>query len=394
MTSFLITFKPASENPERGWPLGELQSLVNRVRKGDTVEEKWRFQNIKDVSPGDRAFLLLQGKRGPALIGYGRVSGHPQVEAGKRVVPITFENLVDPTTQILVGKDDLVAIRDAKRLWRTQSSGVKIPEDIAADLEAIVLRASPKPSTRTPTSNPDWTRDELIIALDVYLRHRTRLPDKGSKEIVDLSRTLNRLGEKLFRPEERSETFRNENGVYMKLMNFRRLDPHYTARGRTGLSAGAKAEEEVWTQFASDPQRCRQVADAIIKSLDDPYVREAWLEADTDESLQEAPEGRLLTRTHLVRERDRSLIEAKRKRVIRKHGKLACEVCEFDFSVRYGERGNGFIECHHTKPVATLTPGQKTHVDDLALVCANCHRMIHRRKPWLSIAELKLSLRR
>jgi hypothetical protein len=40
MGTFLITFKPASENPERGWPLEELQSLVRRLSRGDTVEEK------------------------------------------------------------------------------------------------------------------------------------------------------------------------------------------------------------------------------------------------------------------------------------------------------------------------------------------------------------------
>lgn len=198
MTSFLITFKPASENPKRGWPLAELQNLIRRMRNGVSVEEKWRFQNRKDVAHGDRAFLLLQGKRGPALIGYGRVSGAPEIEAGKRVVPITFENLVDPTTQVLAGKDDLRAIGEGQRLWRTQSSGVKIQEDIAASLEALVVGKAPKSFTQTSTANPDWTRDELIIALDVYLRHRTRLPDKGSKEIINLSRTLNRLGEKLF----------------------------------------------------------------------------------------------------------------------------------------------------------------------------------------------------
>jgi 5-methylcytosine-specific restriction enzyme A len=229
----------------------------------------------------------------------------------------------------------------------------------------------------------------LIVALDTYLKRRTHLPAKGSKEIVDLSRTLNRLGEKLFRPEERAETFRNENGVYMKLMNFRRLDPDYTTNGRTGLPAGAKAEEDVWAQFAGEPQKCRQVAEAIIASLDDPEVDAAWLEADTSQDLQEAPEGRLLTRKHLVRERNRKLVEAKRKQALKRHGRLACEVCKFDFSVRYGQRGKGFIECHHTRPVAGLASGQKTHVDELALVCANCHRMIHRRKPWLSVAELR-----
>jgi 5-methylcytosine-specific restriction protein A len=348
MKSFLITFKPSSENPERGWPLEDLQRLVRRLHNGDTVEEKWRFQNRKDVALGDRAFLLLQGKRGPAMIGYGRVSGTPQIEAGKRVVPITFENIVDPTTQVLADKDDLAAIDRGQRLWRTQSSGVKIQDDIAANLEALFVGKAPRPFTQTSASNPDWTRDELIIALDAYLTHRTRPPAKASKEIVDLSRALNRLGEKLFRPEERTETFRNENGVYMKLMNFRRLDPDYTTGGRTGLSAGAKAEEEVWAQFAGEPEKCRQVAEAILKILDDPEVGAAWLEPDLEEGLQEAPEGRLLTRKHFVRERNRKLVEAKHIQTIKKHGKLACEVCTFDFSVHYGERGKGFTS-HETR---------------------------------------------
>jgi hypothetical protein len=63
MTSFLITFKPSAESPERGWPLEDLQKLVHRFHRQGTVEDNWRFMNRKDVSIGDRVFLLLQGKR-------------------------------------------------------------------------------------------------------------------------------------------------------------------------------------------------------------------------------------------------------------------------------------------------------------------------------------------
>ena len=63
-------------------------------------------------------------------------------------------------------------------------------------------------------ANPDWLRDELILALNVYLKHRSKLPAKDSEEILGLSRLLNRLGEKLFSPELRADpTFRNPNGV-------------------------------------------------------------------------------------------------------------------------------------------------------------------------------------
>jgi len=68
----------------------------------------------------------------------------------------------------------------------------------------------------------------------------------------------------------------------------------------------------------------------------------------------------------------------------RKHG--------FD-SRRDGARGRGFIEAHHTKALAALVENAKTKLEDLALLCANCHRMIHSQKPWLSIAELRAILR-
>jgi 5-methylcytosine-specific restriction protein A len=224
----------------------------------------------------------------------------------------------------------------------------------------------------------------------MYLKHRPNPPGKESGEIISLSLLLNRLGEKLFPPENRSDTFRNENGVYMKLMNFRRLDPEYTTKGKSGLSRGARVEETVWAEFSGDAARCELVANAIIASLDDPEVGVSWIEQDIEGGVQEAPEGRLLTRKHLGRERNGALVKKKLKQALKRYGKLVCQVCEFDFAVCYGDRGSGFIECHHTKPVATLTPGHLTHIDDLALLCANCHRIIHWGRPWLSIEELKI----
>src|ERR1700722_11311228 len=76
--------------------------------------------------------------------------------------------------------------------------------------------------------NPTWLRDELILALDLYLRHRERLPDSDDAEIVELSRTLNSLfGERA----NDAALFRNRNGVYMKLANFRAVDPLHTSQG-------------------------------------------------------------------------------------------------------------------------------------------------------------------
>jgi hypothetical protein len=67
--------------------------------------------------------------------------------------------------------------------------------------------------------NPTWLRDELILALDFYLQYAGNPPQKGSPEIEELSDTLNRLGRYL--GIATPDRFRNVNGVYMKLMNFR-----------------------------------------------------------------------------------------------------------------------------------------------------------------------------
>jgi 5-methylcytosine-specific restriction protein A len=369
----------------------ELQRVVKRHQRGERVVEPWRFANQKDVSVGDRVFALRQGKAGPAIFGYGSIAG---ARTRRGATPVEFDMILNPDSEVLVTREELSAIPEGSKYWRTQSSGILIPRFIAATLEDLVMRGPQPVRTHDAVANPDWTRDELIVALNFYLKYRPHPPSKGSDEIAELSHTLNRLGDKLFPPQERANTFRNENGVYMKLMNFRSLDLTYTGEGKVGLSRGAKADAEVWAEFAADPARCQLVAESIIAVLDDPEVGTPSSEPDVSEELLEAPEGRLLVRKHFARERNRKLVESKRKQVLRKNGKLSCEACDFDFAVVYGDRGDGFIECHHTKPVATLGEGQKTHIDDLALVCANCHRMIHRFKVWLSISELRQLLKR
>ncbi|WP_242553951.1 HNH endonuclease [Pseudomonas protegens] len=47
------------------------------------------------------------------------------------------------------------------------------------------------------------------------------------------------------------------------------------------------------------------------------------------------------------------------------------------------------IDVHHSKPLHTLQPGDKTKLADLALLCANCHRVVHSQRKWLSVAEVK-----
>jgi 5-methylcytosine-specific restriction enzyme A len=82
-------------------------------------------------------------------------------------------------------------------------------------------------------------------------------------------------------------------------------------------------------------------------------------------------EGRVLTREHRFRERDRSLVNKKKQEALKVSGRLECEVCAFYFLAVYGEIGRNFAECHHALPISDLAEARETRLSDLAIVCAN-----------------------
>ncbi|MPR06503.1 HNH endonuclease [Microvirga tunisiensis] len=239
-----------------------------------------------------------------------------------------------------------------------------------------------------PRRNPSWSRDELILALDLYMRNPSSPPGKSSDEVLSLSSLLNTLGRL---NAGHGQEYRNPNGVYMKMMNFRRFDPLFTAAGKVGLTRGGREEEAVWHEFAHDQERLAQVAQAIRTAAESNMEGASQTSGDGDGA--EAEEGRILTRLHRFRERRPELVAQKKASVLAASGRLSCEVCNFDFEEKYGERGRGFIEAHHLKPLHTLSEATKTSLGDLALLCANCHRMIHSAQPWLSPDELRQILR-
>lgn len=68
---------------------------------------------------------------------------------------------------------------------------------------------------------------------------------------------------------------------------------------------------------------------------------------------------------------------------------MVCEVCGRDFYRMYGERSRSIVECHHTVPLATTRHRGRTLRNDLALVCANCHALIHSGRRVLSLQAAK-----
>ncbi|OAZ99737.1 HNH endonuclease [Halomonas sp. G11] len=229
--------------------------------------------------------------------------------------------------------------------------------------------------------NKPWSRDELILALDLYFRLEPRQNSTDETAIQELSRLLAAIPP--LENESRQENYRSPNSITMKIANLQYIDP--TRSG--GLKAGGKLDREIWEEFSGDRPRLEATAAAISQALDTEPSSDQYPTGGEDDD--EASEGRTLTRLHKSKERNRTLVKKKKAKVMKESGKLTCEACCFDFAEVYGERGEGFIECHHTRPLYTLDAGSKTKISDLALLCANCHRMVHAQRPWLSIDQLK-----
>lgn len=231
--------------------------------------------------------------------------------------------------------------------------------------------------------NPLWTRDEIIIVLHFYISYAPSIPSKDSQEILEVSQLLRGLRSKL--GGTTPEKFRNPNSVYMRLMNFCYLDPNHTSKG---LAHGNKLDQEIWDLYRDDHEELEKVAGAIRSLVvsDKPLTIEDAIAIEEED----AQEGKLLAGIHRYRERDRSLATRKKRQAMNKQGFLACEACEFDFGTFYGEVGQGYMECHHTKPLSEMPiEGETTKLSDLALLCSNCHRMIHRIRPWPTIDEFR-----
>jgi len=150
--------------------------------------------------------------------------------------------------------------------------------------------------------------------------------------------------------------------------------------GDTTLQISVPAPDERSLRFIED-----------LFDLVDNRIKADALSSDEPETREGFPEGEAFERRHFSRERNPTVIRLAKARAM-KNGALVCQICNFNFEQRYGVIGHGYIEGHHTVPVKDLRKGSQTRVEDIALVCSNCHRMLHRRRPWLTMPELRAVL--
>ena len=225
----------------------------------------------------------------------------------------------------------------------------------------------------------DWTRDEIILACELVEANSWRQLSSSDPEVRALSELLQSPANHPFEP--RHPDFRNPAGVARKTQNIATVHPAY----RGAPSNGNRLDKEVLDDFLDDPAGMRASAARIRELL---RSGESSPPVDLDMDDTPAGEGGIALRAHLRRERDPKLRRKKIADTKRRGLPIACEVCTFDFGHEYGSHGLDYIECHHRVPLH-VTGQTRTRLADLALLCSNCHRMIHRTKQWLTVEELK-----
>ena len=97
----------------------------------------------------------------------------------------------------------------------------------------------------------DWTRDELIVAFNLYCKIPFGRIHIRNPLLIELAKAVGRT----------------PSAVSWKLANFARLDPALQKRNIAGATHGARAEVEIWNEFSNDWDRLAFESERLLEQL-------------------------------------------------------------------------------------------------------------------------------
>lgn len=130
---------------------------------------------------------------------------------------------------------------------------------ITGDSVASKRAGKPEVPSVKAQVNPPFTEEEDILVLELYfLTDRSRRTSKKDLKLIALSEFLNSTN--IHSKSNRRAVFRNQNGIYMKLMNFRSLDPEVSGKG---LTSASEMDKRVWRKYSGDIDSLKKDASNI-----------------------------------------------------------------------------------------------------------------------------------
>lgn len=216
--------------------------------------------------------------------------------------------------------------------------------------------------------NPHWTKDETILALDLYFELNGNVPSKDHKRVIELSDYLRTSS--IHAGKEKKSSFRNPDGVVFKLQNLRSV-----ATG-VGLSNTSKVDVAVWNEYGTRSDLISKLTKEILE--DEKFIGESIKDSEPgDFDDVEYVEGDLKYKAHRHRERSRKI----RKDLLKKRSQensLHCDLCTYDAKNMPENIREAAFEAHHIEPLEGTKKKRKTKLSDMSLMCATCHRLLHR----------------
>ncbi|AVH97334.1 HNH endonuclease [Streptomyces sp. WAC00288] len=236
-----------------------------------------------------------------------------------------------------------------------------------------------------------WVRDELMLACALVMENDWRELRQNDLRVLELSDLLRSLP--LHEAAAVDLRFRSPSSVSRKTTDIATAHPDHTG----SATKGGRPTREIVADFLEHPAEMLAATQALRAGIASGELHRAPAHPDEvgEDGEPGAQEGRLLIRLALHRERDRDLRNRKIRQIRRLNQPIRCEVCAFDFGATYGPLGADYIEVHHVTPLHVSNPGE-TRLKDLALLCANCHRMCHRNhagKAWRTPSSLREEMR-
>ena len=284
--------------------------------------------------------------------------------------------------------------------------------EIEADITGTVSQGKPRLRKDEPSNRKKLHLVSLVMAVarlpDPAREDKTHkavwpLENKGflishmEFEIVQRTAdnaTLRPLSARILHSDETIDLTHRFANIANDLKELPKLSEPYPA-----LAQAIKKHSEAVSTGVND-SLIRTFADAVIRLQAAEFGPSNIATVTTITDLPPSPfeedvkgkEGRVFMRLHSYRERDRNLVIKAKKLFKQKHNKLFCECCGFEAQTFYGQRGEDRIQAHHRRPVEELLPDSITIAEDLAMVCPNCHDIIHAKRPWLTVEALREEL--
>jgi 5-methylcytosine-specific restriction endonuclease McrA len=130
-----------------------------------------------------------------------------------------------------------------------------------------------------------------------------------------------------------------------------------------------------------------RIKTVLLREEEERQIREKKENEIIDENINkelnyEYREGHKINVNSEIIVRNSELIKQKKQA-----SNYKCEICGFSFKEQYGDIGSYYIEGHHLR---SISQGERSScLEDIALLCSNCHSMVHRKNPPYNIDELK-----